>query len=277
MASKIDDSYEIDENGEKYLLVNELDLSTLYPQHEKDFKNGAKYIIVGKPGTGKSTIIESIMYSKKHIIPVAQIFSGTEDSNGFFGRIIPNTFIFDGLDTERLEHVINFRTRQKAAKEYLEKNGDNPWSMQIIDDCGSDVKFLTKPIFKEIYKNGRHWRIMHILSLQYCMDIKPDIRAAIDGVFILRESNPKMRQKLWENYGSCIPTLEEFCNIMDELTEDYTCIFITNKTQSNKIKDCLFYYKADPSKLPKDWKFGCEDYWNYHYDRYNQDYTPNIV
>ena len=42
---------------------------------------GSKTVVIGKPGSGKSTLIASLLYAKKHIFPVAMAFSGSEDSN----------------------------------------------------------------------------------------------------------------------------------------------------------------------------------------------------
>jgi len=250
------------------LYINELDINTLKPEHSKDYKNGCKLVIIGAPGTGKSTIIKSIIYAKKHILSIGQVFSGTEDSNGFFGEFFPESFIYSGLDTSDMSPLDNFKKRQKIARQYIEPTGGHSWALQVIDDCTYDTSFLKKPIVKEYYKNGRHWAMLHILSLQYCLDIKPDIRVNINGVFILRESRLDIRKKLYENYGGCIPSFDMFCQIMDALTTDYTALYINNMSTSNKIEDTVFYYKANPNAIPKDWKFGCKEFWQFHNERY---------
>jgi GTPase SAR1 family protein len=260
-----DSKSNVDENT---LYINELDINTLKPEHSKDFKNGCKLVIIGAPGTGKSTIIKSIIYAKKHILAVGQVFSGTEDSNGFFGEFFPDSFIYNGLDASDLTPLDNFQKRQKIARQYIEPTGGYPWALNVIDDCTYDTAFLKKPIMKNLMKNGRHWAMLHILSLQYCLDIKPDIRVNINGVFILRESRLDIRKKLYENYGGCIPTFDMFCQIMDALTTDYTALYINNMSTSNKIEDTVFYYKADPTKIPKDWKFGCKEFWQFHKERH---------
>ena len=256
---------------ENTLYINELDINTLKPEHPKDYKNGCKLVIIGAPGTGKSTIIKSIIYAKKHILAVGQVFSGTEDSNGFFGDFFPESFIYSGLDTSDMTPLENFKKRQKIARQYIEPTGGHSWALQVIDDCTYDTAFLKKPIIKEFYKNGRHFSMLHILSLQYCLDIKPDIRVNINGVFILRESRLDIRKKLYENYGGCIPSFDMFCQIMDALTTDYTAIYINNMSVSNKIEDNVFYYKANPNAIPKDWKFGCKEFWQFHNERYMND------
>ena len=215
--------------------------------------------------TGKSTIIQSIIASKSHIATVAQIFSGTEDSNHFYGTYFPPICIYNKLDFDALK---NFVIRQKVAKQFL----SNPWAVQIIDDCTDNPSMLRDPIFQAYYKNGRHWKMIHILSLQYCLDILPSIRTNIDYTFILRETNMKNRKALYENYAGCIPNFQQFCEIMDAVTEDYTALVINNRVQSNKLEDTVFWFKADPNKIPSNWRFGHPSAWEFSSDRLDPSY-----
>ena len=216
--------------------------------------------------TGKTTLITSLMYEKSNIFPTALVMSGTEDSNGHYKRIIPSTFVYNKLEEKKIE---DFVTRQKIAKKHL----TNPWSVILLDDCTDEPKVLNKPIFQGMYKNGRHWKMLFILSLQYCMDIKPVIRTNIDGTFILRESNLRNRKTLWENYAGIIPDFSLFCQIMDVITDDYTALYIHNATQSNRIEDCVFWYKA--KKVPSDFKFGSREFWRFHKQRFDENFTES--
>ena len=47
---------------------------------------------------------------------------------------------------------------------------------------------------------------------------------------------------------------------MDELTTDFTCIYINHQEQSNNWTDCVFYFKA---QQVSDFEFGSEDYINF--------------
>ena len=57
-----------------------------------------------------------------------------------------------------------------------------------------------------------------------------------------------------------------FNKVMDACTENYECIVLDNTSKSNKIEDCVFWYKA---KLRKNFKVGAPEYWNTHKKMFN--------
>jgi hypothetical protein len=217
--------------------------------------------------TGKSTLIKSIIYAKKHIFPVGIAMNGTEDTNHLYKSFMPSTFVYNEYREDKIEDLIK---RQKIAIQHLH----NPWAVLIIDDCTEDPTIFNKPLQVGLYKKGRHWSLMYILALQYAMDIRPNIRTSIDGIFILREPLLKNRRTLYENYASVIPDFEMFCTLMDQLTDNYMSMYIHNFTTSNNWQDCVFWYKAKPP--PDEWKFGCSEYWEFHRSRYNEEYSEPV-
>jgi hypothetical protein len=64
---------------------------------------------------------------------------------------------------------------------------------------------------------------------------------------------------------------------MDQITEDYTALVINNRVQSNKMEDCLFWYKANPNKIPPNWKFGHKDAWNFNNERFDPLYVDSVL
>ena len=250
--------------------IRELDPDIIRPNYG-DITNvnqgGHKITVIGKPGSGKSYLIRSLLYEKRHVLPTGVVFSGTEDSNGFYETLFPKSFVHDGLELKQLEKFIK---RQKLARKYL----PCPWSALIIDDCMDDNRLFNRPIIQGLYKNGRHWSMLYILALQYSLDIKPSIRTNIDGTFIFREPNVNFRRKLWENYAGIIPTFDDFCEIMNQLTDKHMALYIHNASQSNEIEDCVFWYKAKP--VPENFRVGCPEYWAHHDKRYNENYRPSF-
>lgn len=246
--------------------IKELDLNMIHPNvrdiESQKKSTGFTLTVIGKRKTGKSWLIRSILYHKRHLIPCGTVFSGTEDSNHFYSSIIPSTFIHPKLDMDKLR---NFVKRQKISIKYLQ----NPWSLLILDDCMDDPKLFNDPLIQGLYKNGRHWNILFILALQYSGDIRPVIRTNIDGTFILREPNLKNRRRIYENYAGVIPDFKIFCTLMDQLTNDFMAMYIHNSTNSNDWKDCVFWYKA---KETENFRFGSPDFWKFHNTRFNEGY-----
>lgn len=247
-------------DGSKSVDIHEFPLHKMNPI--------SKIVVIGKPATGKSTVIRDIIKVFRSEFPVAKIFSGTEDTNHFYASMFPELNIFSEYNEDEMEQFVK---RQRLA---MRDNPSNPKALLVVDDCSDDPKFFNRPLFQKFYKNGRQWAMMFILALQYGMDIRPVIRTNIDYTFIFREPNEKNRKAIYENYATIIGTYADFCDVMDQLTEDYTAVVIDNRKQTNNISECVFYYKA---RLHKDeFLFGCEEYRQWAEQRYNSNYEPAI-
>ena len=81
--------------------------------------------------------------------------------------------------------------------------------------------------------------------MSYAMGIPQTIRSQFDYIFILRESIPANRKRLYEHYAGMFPTFESFCQVLDDYaTADYTCLVIDNLARSEKLEDRVFYYNT---------------------------------
>ncbi len=101
----------------------------------------------------------------------------------------------------------------------------------------------------------------------------PDIRKSVSYVAIFREPEELERKKLYQNFGGLAGSYDNFCQLMDKLTGDYTCIIFKKRSQSNEMRDCIFWYRT---KLLDEWSFGCEEYKQWAERRYNKNYVETI-
>ena len=108
--------------------------------------------------------------------------------------------------------------------------------------------------------NGRHYKLLFLLTMQYALGVPPNLRTNIDYVFILRENYVSNRKRLYEHYAGMFPNFDMFCQVMDQCTENYECLVINNNAKSNKLEDQVFWYKAE--KRP-DFRIGSQQFWDY--------------
>ena len=216
-------------------------------------------VLIGKRNTGKSTLVTDILYHKKHL-PAGIVMSATEEGNHHYQQFVPDLFIYSDYDREAIERVLE-RQRQ-----ILLRNKPISPAFILLDDCMYDKKFMKDTCIRKCFMNGRHWKIFFMLTMQYCMDLTPDLRANVDYVFILRENIIQNREKLYKAFFGIFPTFDMFNQIMNACTENYECLVLDNTSKSNKIEDCVFWYKA---KLHPQFRIGSPQLWNYHKKHYN--------
>jgi len=226
----------------------------------------SKVAIIGKPGTGKSSLMKDLLYNHRGKFPVGLIMSETNKDSKDFAGMVPDLFTHDSYNQEALDNMV---IRQKRmVRKYGEQDPRN-FAFVILDDCMDDTSWVHHPTTKGIFKNGRHWDLFFILAMQYCLDIPPPLRTALDYIFILREPNLRNRKQLWENYASIFPTLNMFCDALDDLTQDYHCMVIKNRVLSNKIEDVVFWYRA---RIHKPFRVGTQEWWKWADRNYNSRY-----
>jgi hypothetical protein len=136
----------------------------------------------------------------------------------------------------------------------------DPRTFVILDDCLYDNTWAKDKLMRLLFMNGRHWKVLLILTMQYPLGIQPNLRTNIDYVFILREPYIANRKRIYENYAGMFPTFESFCQVMDQCTENYECLVIDNNVKSNKLSEQIFWYKAD-STIRHDFKLGAKEFW----------------
>lgn len=209
---------------------------------------GPVIILIGKRGTGKSILIRDILFYHQDI-PIGTVISGTEDANSFFSTLVPGTFIHGEYNSLIVSKMLD-RQRSVLGKvnndmtEYGRTQVD-PRAFLILDDCIYDSSWARDKIMRAMFCNGRHFRVMLIITMQYPLGIPPNLRTNIDYTFILRENILSNRKRIYDNYAGMFPTFELFCKIMDQCTQNHECLVINNQTDSNAFTDQVFWYKAN--------------------------------
>lgn len=244
-----------------------------------DENKGPVVVLIGRRDTGKSYLVRDLLYNHQDI-PIGTVISGTEAGNGFYSSHIPKLFIHDEYNSIIIENILKRqRTVLKQVKkeiEYYKRSTIDPRAFMILDDCLYDNTWTKDKMMRLLFMNGRHWKIMLIITMQYPLGIPPNLRTNIDYVFILREPYIANRRRIWENYAGMFPTFESFSQVMEQCTENYECLVINNNSKSNKLEDQIFWYKAEHYG---DFKLGSKEFWELSKDIDSDDeekvYNPN--
>jgi hypothetical protein len=242
---------------------------------------GPVVVLIGKRDTGKSFLVRDLLFYQQEI-PIGTVISGTEEGNGFYAKMVPKLFVHHEYNTAIIENILKRqRTVLKQIKKEMEtykRSTIDPRAFVILDDCLYDATWTRDKMMRLLFMNGRHWKIMLIITMQYPLGIPPTLRTNIDYVFILRENYIANRKRIYENYAGMFPTFESFCQVMDQCTENYECLVINNNCKSNKLQDQVFWYKADSHN---DFKLGSKEFWelskNMGDDDEEEQYDPNSI
>ena len=246
-----------------------------------DENKGPVIVLIGRRDTGKSFLVRDLLYYHQDI-PIGTVISGTESGNGFYAQHVPKLFIHDEYNTAIIENVLKrqkmvLKQIKKEKESYGRSNIDGR-AFVILDDCLWDNSWARDKMMRLLFMNGRHWKIMTVITMQYPLGVPPNLRTNIDYTFILREPYITNRKRIYENYAGMFPTFESFCQVMDQCTENYECLVISNNARSNKLEDQIFWYKAEPHN---DFKLGSKEFWQLSEDIVSDDeneiYDPNAA
>lgn len=242
---------------------------------------GPVIVLIGRRDTGKSFLVRDLLYYHQEI-PIGTVISGTEEGNGFYSKMVPRLFIHNEYNTAIIENILT-RQREVLQKvkdevEAYKKSTIDPRTFVILDDCLYDNTWARDKMMRLLFMNGRHWKVMLIITMQYPLGVPPTLRTNIDYVFILREPYIANRKRIYENYAGMFPTFESFCQVMDQCTENYECLVINNNSKSNKLEDQVFWYKAD---FHNDFRLGSKEFWEMSKNKSNapqeERYNPNSI
>jgi len=227
-------------------------------------------VILGRKKSGKSFLCQDILFHRKNDLPVGTVISYTDGITPFYSKILPSLFIYEEYSAPLMDRVLK---RQEMTIKQINKDIDtrgktsiDPRAFLILDDCLYNESWQELTDMSSAIVSSHHLRLLTILIMSYIMDIPPKLRTNIDYVFILKENNVNNRRKIYDNYANIFATFDEFCQVMDACTDDYECIVINNNTQSNKITDQVFWYKA---RDHPDFKIGDPEFWEMHNRNFN--------
>ena len=209
-------------------------------------------LMVGKRGTGKSVLMEDILYHLNDKLDFGIAMTPTESTAESFRKHMPEQWIYAHFDAAKLDSMLRMQRdlvkRKKAKSLFL-----------CMDDCMFDKRVLKGLGMRDLFFNGRHLHVTLINAMQYVMDMGPDLRSQVDYVFALRENIISNKQKLWKYFYGMFDNFNDFNKVLNKCTENHGALVLDNTSKTNQIEDCVFWYRA--SNELGNFKLGKPKYW----------------
>lgn len=233
-------------------------------------------LMIAKRGSGKSWVTKAILY-KFHKIPVGAIISPTEKDNPFFSDFFPDSYIYYKYESSIIKKIlIRQKMILKKAREKKERGKYvDTRAVVVMDDCLADKgSWARDPPIMDLLFNGRHRDITYILTMQYPLGIKPELRSNFDYVFLLAEDYISNMKKLYDHYAGMFPDFNSFREVFRQLTSDFGAMVIKNRGARSNLFDKIAFYKApdlDGVKV----EFGCRQFRKYHKKNYDTEWEEH--
>lgn len=235
--------------------------------------NDPSILMIAKRGSGKSWVTKAILY-KFHKIPVGLIISTTEKDNPFFSEFFPDSYIFYKYQSHIIKRILIRQKMilKKARTKRSEGKYIDPRAVVVMDDCLADKgSWARDPPIMDLLFNGRHRKITYILTMQYPLGIKPELRSNFDYVFLLAEDYISNMKKLYDHYAGMFPDFNSFREVFRQLTTEFGAMVIKNRGARNNMFDKIAFYKA-PDLENVEVEFGCNQFRRYHRKNYNSEW-----
>lgn len=231
-------------------------------------KPDATVLLIGKRGTGKSTLLVDLMYHMHKKLYAGIAMAPTQDSVDMFETFLPPALVYTDFEADAVDKLMKTkralsRLNKSHARKRSSRTPEKRHIAIILDDCMYDKKTLSHKAIRDVFMNGRHEDVFFVNLQQYVMDMSPGLRNQIDYIFIMRDMNPENRMKLWRNFFGVVSDFQQFNVLMDNCTENFECLVACNRIQSNNWQDCVFWYKACPT--PPTFRLGHPTMWYLSY------------
>ena len=214
-------------------------------------------VFIGKRRTGKSIGVKNVAKHLKDQVAHCIVISQTEKVNGFYEEFIPNTFIYSKYDPYILWKLFKYQEDRMRLKE-SGKIKEVEYVLLILDDLISDPRLRNDEMLIKAFVEGRHFRIVVLMTTQYPKAINPRVRGNIDFAVLFRNISAKQREALWEDYGGCVEK-KTFEKLMDDATDEFGCMVVDNRTNSKRPEEVFFKHLFD---FPvEDFHIGTKEEW----------------
>lgn len=211
-------------------------------------------IILGKKGSGKTSMIQNILYNIRGRIRAPILISKTASTTGVFNNMIPQVLQFDEPNVDLLENIVMYcmnmadiiNTPNNKFKGYKHE------TCLIADDIlGDNGKWMKDGTFKDIIFNGRNYDMTILMAIQDGLGLTANFRDNVDYLFITG-AEARNKKIIYEHYwDDSWGDKKECYNLINKFltqTDRGSTMVIDRKHKGKTITDSIYYLHV---KSPK--------------------------
>jgi hypothetical protein len=209
------------------------------------------YIIVGRPGSGKTSLLINMLNDKtiyrkvfSQILVCMPKSSRQSLKNNIFD-VLPSDQLFDELDESILHKIKQNKEIFEEEKEMRQEKGKTTkcrHQLLILDDITAHLKNRdNEKMLIELATNRRHYNLSIILLVQFLRSIPRPIRFFGTSIIFFKPSNNLDTGILKEEYITLTKdTFERLMNFVFEDSHDFLIINKNKNTYYKKLQKILF-------------------------------------
>jgi hypothetical protein len=194
-----------------------------------------KVLVLGKGGTGKTTLLLDLLRSLEGEGPYrGDVVNCTECVDAMYRGV----FVPEHIHDEYSPDIVG------AFLEGAEGPEDR---VLVLDNCFFEKDWCSDArVARALSRNPALPPFRVFVALSYPF-MEPSVRGCFDHVFVMRETIEQTRHLIYRQfiYGA-LPSFEVFCRVLDQTTRDYDCLVIDRAAAEAGAApaDVFFFYRA---------------------------------
>lgn len=203
-------------------------LHTYERLNASDIEDYATMMIIGKRGSGKSTIVNNILGKyDENFLANSLIISPTEQFNPYYTKKYPYTRIESEYKPEYIEQYLNTGSGAIVLDNCLKSNGH--WKNDLY--------------LMELLHHAKYYNKLLIITSSFPLGFDSDSRSAFDYVFMLSDDFFSNQKRLYDHYAGMYETFDLFRNDFTNLTKHYNAMVINQNSNKNN-NDQISWFNA---------------------------------
>ena len=224
--------------------------------------------MIAKRASGKSWLVRTLLRYFSSL-PCGIIISKTDKMSTFYGKFIPEVYIYYEYKSEIIETLLDRQRKiiEKCKQKKAEGKKVDPRTFVVMDDClSSKGTWMREKEIMELFFNGRHYKIMYILTMQFPLGVTPELRGNFDYIFLLADDFISNQKRIYQHYAGMFPNEDAFRQVFLQLTSNYGAMVIVNRGAKTSFLDKVFWYGGSDKEIKS---IGNRQYNSYNKDNYD--------